>query len=132
MREPRRDHYVRPTTGKDARQVLDQATQALRVRRGFGPADDPGVALHLLASLIVEAQSRLPAAVTEARNQGCSWAQIADLPSVTRATVWQRYADRSSPNGTTTPHQHNRKQVTTTTTTHGHRNQRHRGSIFNR
>jgi hypothetical protein len=102
MREPRRDHYISPATGDDTSRVVDHATRTLQELRGFPPNDDPGVALHLLASVVAEAQSRLPAAVSRARNQGCSWAQIADLLGVTRATVWQRYAAHSPTHTTTT------------------------------
>jgi hypothetical protein len=51
--------------------------------------------VHFLASLIAEAQHRLPLAVADARDQDYSWAQIADLLGVTRASAWQRYAGRT-------------------------------------
>jgi hypothetical protein len=57
---------------------------------------DTGVALHLLASLMAEARARLPRAVADARDQDCSWGQVAELLGVTRASAWQRYAGRTA------------------------------------
>ena len=47
--------------------------------------------LHLFASLAAETSSRLPQAVADARAYGLSWAQVADLLGVTRASAWERY-----------------------------------------
>ena len=57
---------------------------------------DAGATLHLIASLVAEARSRVPRAVADARDQEYSWAQVADLLGVTRASVWQRYAGRTA------------------------------------
>lgn len=92
MTEPRRDHYIAPSTGDDSVEVLDAAIVSLGEKRGLGPGGDSAARLHLLASLIAEADRRLPAVVADAREEGCSWAQIADLLGVTRASAWQRYA----------------------------------------
>ena len=43
-----------------------------------------GATLHLLASLVAEASTRVPRAVADARDQEYSWAQVADLLGVTR------------------------------------------------
>ncbi|MGH9157935.1 MAG: hypothetical protein ACRD1K_19345 [Acidimicrobiales bacterium] len=100
MREPRRDHYIAPGAGDDSRLVMDAAVESLRVARNLGRGDAP-VMLHLLASLVIEAEARLPGAVVAARHQGCSWAEVADLLGVTRASAWQRYAAQATtePNG---------------------------------
>jgi hypothetical protein len=90
MREPRRDHYRSPAVGEDTETVLDAAIDSLAQLRGLG-GPDAAAGLHLLASLAAETARRLPAAVTDARGQGCSWAQIADLLGVTRAAAQQRY-----------------------------------------
>jgi len=87
----RRDHYLNPATGHDTEQALDQAIRALATTRGMWPAD-PAAALHAITSLHAETQQRIPAAVAAAREHGCSWAEIADLLGVTRASAWQRYA----------------------------------------
>lgn len=100
MRETRRDHYLTPASGDDTRLALDEAIKTLGTLRGLEWLGDAGVALHLLASLAAEAQSRLPRAVADARDQEYSWAQIADLLGVTRASAWQRYAGRTATNRT--------------------------------
>jgi hypothetical protein len=78
--------------GADTRRVFDAAIDSLASLRGFQPNGDVAAMLHLTASLAAEAQARIPPAVAAARDQDCSWAQIADLLGVTRASVWQRYA----------------------------------------
>lgn len=97
MREPRRDHYIEPASGEDSAAVLDTAIESLGKLRGLEWLGDTGVTLHLLASLVAEARSRLPRAVADARDQGYSWGQVADLLGVTRASAWQRYAGRTAP-----------------------------------
>jgi len=91
MSEPRRDHYVAPATGADSQGALDAAVEFLSAARNLD-APDPAATVHLVASLIAEARARLPRAVRQARDYGCSWAEIADLLGVTRASAWQRYA----------------------------------------
>lgn len=93
----RRDHYLSPSVDAHSQAVVDAALASLGARRGLGLAGDAAVGLHLLASLIAEANGALAAAVADARDQGCSWAQIADLLGVTRATAWQRYGQPSAP-----------------------------------
>ena len=100
MTEPRRDHYLPPTVGDDSERVLDAAIDSLAKLRGLGCNGDAAATLHLLTSLIAEAQRRLSRAVADARDQDCSWAQIADLLGVTRASAWQRYAGRTPTNRT--------------------------------
>ena len=100
MREPRRDHYIEPATGPDSEAVIDNAIHSLANLRGFAPLGDAGTALHLLVSLIHQAEQRLPTAVADARDQEYTWAQIADLLGTTRASAWQRYAGRTNTNRT--------------------------------
>jgi hypothetical protein len=100
MREPRRDHYIAPATGADSQHVLDDAIETLGTLRGLEWVGDAGATLHLLTSLLAEAQARLPRAVADARDQEYSWAQIADLLGITRASAWQRYAGRTERNRT--------------------------------
>jgi hypothetical protein len=91
MREPRRDHYIAPATAADTEQVIEHAIDTLGTLRQMPSHDDPGATLHLLTSLIAQAQQRLTRAVADARHQNYSWAQIADLLGVTRASAWQHY-----------------------------------------
>jgi len=90
MREPRRDHYVGPGTGEDSRLVVDAAIEGLCAARNL-PTEDVPARLHVIASLAADLQARLGPAVAEARQYGCSWAEVADLLGVTRASAWQRY-----------------------------------------
>src|SRR6266542_6789717 len=91
MREPRRDHYLAPATGADSEQVLEDAIDTLGTLRALPWLGDAGATLHPLTSLLAEAQHRLPRAVADACDQDYSWAQIADLLGVTRASAWQHY-----------------------------------------
>lgn len=102
MREPRRDHYIEPATGVDSERVLDDAIATLGTLRDLPWLGDAGATLHLLISLIHQAEQQLPRAVADARDQEYSWAQIADLLGVTRASAWQRYAGRTTTNRTPT------------------------------
>lgn len=96
MREPRRDHYLPPTTGDDTDAVVEAAIEALGDVRGLAWLGDAATRLHLLASLTAELARRLPGAVADARDQECSWAQVGDLLGVTRASAQQRYRNPSA------------------------------------
>jgi hypothetical protein len=96
MGEPRRDHYIAPATGDDTDSVLHNALESLGTLRDLEWHGDAGVTVHLLASLAAQIHTRLPVAVADARQQDYSWAQIADLLGVTRASAWQRYAGRTN------------------------------------
>lgn len=98
-----RDHYIHPKTGADTDAVLDEAITSLGNTRGMQWLGDSGVTIHLLISLIQQAQDRLPQAVAEARDQEYTWAEIADLLGVTRASAWQRYAGRTTQHRTPHP-----------------------------
>ncbi len=92
MREPRRDHYRKPEADDDTDTVARTAIDSLGALRGFACIEEDAAArLHLLASVMAGAGRRLPRAVADARDQGCSWAHIGDLLGVTRATAQQRY-----------------------------------------
>ncbi|MDQ2826319.1 MAG: helix-turn-helix domain-containing protein [Actinomycetota bacterium] len=82
--------------GVDAERVLEAAIESLGTLRGLTWLGDAGVALHLLASLVAEAELQMPRAVADARDQEYSWAQIGDLLGVTRASAWQRYGGRGA------------------------------------
>ena len=98
-REPRRDHYLKPATDDYSHHTLNDAIDTLALLRGMAPPDS-SVTLHILTSLHAEIEQRLPQAVADARDQDYSWAQIADLLGVTRASAWQRYAGRTPTNRT--------------------------------
>jgi hypothetical protein len=100
MRDPRRDHYLGPTTGHDTEFVLEAAIDSLGTLRDLAWLGDAPARLHLLASLMAETERHLPRAVADARDQDCSWAQIADILGVTRASAHQRYRGRTAENRT--------------------------------
>ncbi len=79
-----------PERGEGTAAALNGAVEALGRSRGLWPGDASAV-LHLLARLAAEVASRLPSAVAEGRAYGLSWAEVADLLGVTRASAWQRY-----------------------------------------
>ena len=53
--------------------------------------------LHALASLLAQAQSALPEAVAQARDQDLTWAEIGQLFGVSAATAARRYRHVSAP-----------------------------------
>lgn len=69
---------IAPRTGDDTNDVIDDAVTALAERRGLWIGDDVTL-LHLLASLIAQAERELPLAVADARAEGASWDEIARL-----------------------------------------------------
>ena len=95
MSGPRRDHYIAPRTGPDSSHALDAAVASLMTARDFDDGD-PAAIVHVLASLAWQLDGRLVLAVADARRWGCSWAEVADLLGVTRASAWQRYADKET------------------------------------
>jgi hypothetical protein len=68
---------------------------SLMTARDFDDGD-PAALVHVLASLAWQLDGRLALAVADARRWGCSWAEVADLLGVTRASAWQRYADNQT------------------------------------
>ncbi len=67
-----------PRTDHDTFDVLDDALLCLAQRKGLSLGEDT-VLIHLLASLITQAERCLPEAVTTARMNGHSWNDIAQL-----------------------------------------------------
>ena len=91
MASPERTHHRPPLADADTAASLEQAMADLARRRVFSWPGDAAVTLHLLRSIQEEIQTRLPAAVAEARDQGYSWAEIGDLLAITRAAAWNHY-----------------------------------------
>jgi hypothetical protein len=65
------DAHPPPSTDDDTSEVIDDSVSALAERRGLWLGTDATV-IHLLASLIAQAERELPLAVTTARDKGCS------------------------------------------------------------
>ncbi len=70
--------------------MVEEAVESLVCLRGSG-LGDAGAALAALASLVAEAQARLPDAVADARDQDFTWAEIATRLATTAGTVRRRY-----------------------------------------
>lgn len=86
---------ARPRTGLDTYLVLDHAVVDLADRRFMRVLDAP-VQLHLLASLIAQAEVWLGEQVAAARHAGASWGEIGRWLGITATTARQRYAPANS------------------------------------
>lgn len=88
---PRYPDADRPRVGLDTTVVLDHAVVALADRRFMSVLDAPAQ-LHLLASLVAQAEAWLSEEVAAARGQGLSWAVIGRMLGTTATAARQRYA----------------------------------------
>ncbi|MDA8303067.1 MAG: hypothetical protein M0005_16365 [Actinomycetota bacterium] len=94
-----RGHYTGAVAGTGTAAALDRALEDLGRSRGLWPGD-ASVTLELLSSLAAEVSSRLPRAVDDARAYGLSWAEVANLLGVTRASAWERFGSQRPEAGT--------------------------------
>ena len=86
------DRALEPYVGPDTWALVGAALRCLVGSRGGTPGD-PRAELSCLASLLAEAQSCLPDTVTDALEQGCSWAEVASRLAVAKSTARRRYDD---------------------------------------
>jgi hypothetical protein len=71
--------FLRPRSGDDATfEVVDGALGALGLARGLWMGDDRAM-IHLVVSVIEQAERFLPYLVAEARAEGVPWEEIAGL-----------------------------------------------------
>ena len=80
-----------PRVDTDSAAVLAEAVDALAALRTPYWLGDSAVGLHALASLIAQAHQIIPAAVSQARDQGHTWAEIGQLLNLAPATAARRY-----------------------------------------
>lgn len=66
---------IAPRTADDTNEVIDDAVTALAERRCLSMGDDATL-IHLIASLMAQAERELPLAVSGARAEGASWNDI--------------------------------------------------------
>lgn len=85
------DRTAHPYIDDETLALVDQAVESLVVLRGSARGD-AGAVLSCLASLIGEAQARLPDAVADARDSDFTWAEIATRLGTTASTIRRRYA----------------------------------------
>src|SRR5260370_40459837 len=84
---------LRPTADDNPEGVLDAAIESLGALRRFAVLDDPGVRLHLLASLQGELHAALTLTVWDCQDHHYSWAEIAGLLGTNAADARARYDD---------------------------------------
>jgi hypothetical protein len=83
-----------PATGDDTLHVLTEAIAQLARLRTPDWIGDTAVRLHVLASLIAQAQQLLLQAVHDARDQDLTWTQIGELTGTTATTAARRYQNK--------------------------------------
>ncbi|PZS24109.1 MAG: hypothetical protein DLM61_23045 [Pseudonocardiales bacterium] len=84
-----------PTTDADSEAVMAEAVEALSKLRTAYWLGDSTVTLHALASLIAQADNLLTGAVADARDQGLTWTEIAQLLGTSQATAARRHRKQS-------------------------------------
>jgi len=84
------DRSRHPCIDEETLALVEEAVACLVCVRGGG-CGDAGAVLSALASLIAEAQSRLPDAVADAREQDYTWGEIAVRLATTACTAGRRY-----------------------------------------
>jgi hypothetical protein len=82
---------LRPDVNIDTAAVLDRAVVELADRRFMRTLDAP-TQLHLLASLIAQAETWVGEQVVIARQDSASWAEIGRLLGTTATAARQRWA----------------------------------------
>ena len=86
------DRASHPHLDEETLALVDDAVESLACLRG-SVGSDAGAVLSCLASLIAEAQGRLPDAVAAARDQDYTWSEIAARLAITASTARRRYGD---------------------------------------
>jgi len=84
-----------PVVDEETDAVLGQAVVSLGMARGLEWVGDDGVVVHLLVSLIAQAQTRLDEAVAGALDQEYTWAEIGHLLGTTEADARKRFVRRT-------------------------------------
>jgi hypothetical protein len=90
--DPRRDETTIPYTDDATMTLIEQAVETLVLLRAPMSLGDAAATISVLVSLITEADSQLPDAVTDARDQDYTWDQIASRLGTTATTARRRYA----------------------------------------
>ena len=80
-----------PRADADSAAVLTEAVAALAALRTPCWPGDSAVRLHVLASLTAQARQMIPEAVSQARDQGRTWAETGQLLNLSPAAAARRY-----------------------------------------
>jgi len=94
---------VRPHSGNDTWDLVENALRELAGRRGRWPGD-PLAAITLLASLIDQAERMIPELAADARKNRASWADIATALGTSPEQAELRYSPRSPVRDTREPY----------------------------
>jgi len=94
---------VRPHSGNDTWDLVENALRELAARRGRWPGD-PLTAITLLASLIDQAERMIPELAADARKNRASWADIATALGTSPEQAELRYSPRSPVRDTREPY----------------------------
>jgi hypothetical protein len=85
------DDLPAPRTDDLSKIILTEAIEALARARTYAWLGDSAVHLHILTSLIAQAQQMLPEAIADARDQELTWTQISQLLNLSPTTTRRRY-----------------------------------------
>jgi hypothetical protein len=91
MLDPRRPHPDHPHLDDDSLEIIQAAIYQLSMCRSPLNHGHAGLRLHVLASLIGQAQALLPDAVANAKEHGFYWPEIATELGLTTDTARRRY-----------------------------------------
>ena len=92
MLDPRRLHPDHAVVDNDSADAIAEAVHHLTMCRSPMNQGDGALRIHVLASLITQAQALLPDAVADARDQDHQWSDIAHQLGVTADTAQRRYS----------------------------------------
>jgi hypothetical protein len=90
--DPRRLHPDHVLVDDDSDQALELAVHHLELARSPLNQGDSALRVHVLVSLIAQAETLLADAVADARDQDHQWADIAAQLGVTADTARRRYS----------------------------------------
>ena len=91
MRDPQRNHPDHLVVDDDSAEALQAAVHLLELSRSPLNQGDGALRVHVLASLIAQAETLLSDAVADALDQDHPWADIAAQLGVTANTARRRY-----------------------------------------
>jgi hypothetical protein len=86
------NHTSIPFSDAASSAILDHAIACMVLLRG-GDLQEPGSTISALVTFIVDAQSRLPDLVADARDRGYTWSRIAEHLGSTIPAARHHYAD---------------------------------------
>jgi len=92
MKDPRRLHPDHVVIDSDSVEAIEEAIHLLELNRSPLNQGDGALRVHVLATLIAQAEALLPDAVADARDQDHPWADIAAQLGVTVDTARRRYS----------------------------------------